>query len=524
MPCDPKSNCLLLKVADYVSSTFFRVKTPGQPREHASILLATILLSFFFPFHNIVLLVQPLVWTCSIYLYRHLTTGWMLLFCLLQYLITFITSWDFLSAALGSVLLGMLAQIPLFMLMVGLALITERFVYHRAPFTPVRYAYVAPLFIMGTHFILSMVSPYGVAGSPANAFMYQQASVWILMRVGGLHLVNYTMLVPCALAAHLMTLTANSPAWRKTMRHIFTFMGIWTLIFVLTGTTHSTALRKHDSDNQYFSFTGVVGHEAEPWVATVEPAYQLTRTACQLYSTVDTPALVMQRETMFSLEPSQKDAELQRYSDLAADNGVWLGISGYVCNSEGGCFSSDWSANDLSKNLFWLFDDQGALQMTYQKRKTALGMEQIQNGKEKPTVVETPFGKACVVICNDGAFPRIVSECGRRGADLLLSPAWDPKSLAGLETPSLMGRATENGLLFLRFVYDGRSMAMDGMGTTYADYTSLQDNQELTDGLVHMTLPTHMGRFSLYSWLCGWIEWICLAAAVAVIVLSIIKK
>eukprot|EP00767_Chilomastix_cuspidata_P003205 gnl/Chilomastix_cuspidata/332.p1 GENE.gnl/Chilomastix_cuspidata/332~~gnl/Chilomastix_cuspidata/332.p1 ORF type:complete len:556 (-),score=141.87 gnl/Chilomastix_cuspidata/332:1535-3202(-) len=460
----------------------------------------------FFPFRGAVLAAQPPLWAATLYVYRALAARWVAPFFVAQFLASAGAARNFLSSALGSYALGFVAQLPFFFFAGGLGPMLDRVVHRYAPLPPLARAYLCPLLVLAAHALLAILSPYGVAGSPQNAFMYNWAAVWPLLRVGGLPLANYCMLVPCTLAvlfAEQLVAGLRGPATR-TGRHMYMWVGAWLLMLLVGGSFYSASLRNSDgSVSGYFSLIGVIGKEKEL------DSYDITRTACEIEPA---PAFVLQRESMFTVDEDEADAELLRYSALAADNGVWLGVCGNVCASYDECY-----------NQLWLFDSEGVQQMLYTKIKPAVGLENIIPGDEKPTVIESPFGKICAVICNDAAFPSVVAECGRRGADILLSPSWDPPTISDLETPSLIARAPENGMLMLRLVYDGRTMAVDGVGTVIADYSAVEDDLAWTGGLIHMTLPMGTGSFSIYAWLSGWLEWACVAGAAGLVTLAVAK-
>ncbi|GIQ79872.1 hypothetical protein KIPB_000575 [Kipferlia bialata] len=235
-------------------------------------------------------------------------------------------------------------------------------------------------------------------------------------------------------------------------------------------------------------------------------ALNLEETATAVSPDVD---MVLQRECAFSIYKEVEDAAVAAYSEIAREGGVYLGVAGYIYDS---------GADDSTvTNQFWLFDPMGQRQMVYTKNKAASGLETLDTSEaEPPTVVDTPFGRISCVICNDGAFPSLVAEAGRLGADIILSPSYDPVTVLDTETPGILARACENGSAYLRFVKGGRSMVLDPYGRVSLDYSESMEKEE--NHIVTMEVPANRGVFALYPHVAGYLEWVVVALSVCVVV------
>eukprot|EP00768_Dysnectes_brevis_P005008 gnl/Dysnectes_brevis/3618_a4608_679.p1 GENE.gnl/Dysnectes_brevis/3618_a4608_679~~gnl/Dysnectes_brevis/3618_a4608_679.p1 ORF type:complete len:508 (+),score=104.37 gnl/Dysnectes_brevis/3618_a4608_679:58-1581(+) len=469
------------------------------------IIVSSFFLSFFLPLHNTVLILQPILWLCLVLSSRLMSWSGFTIFSCLNFIPVFLTSWDFLP--LSSVLLAALCEVPVYLLFLVIPLALDKlcFRYIYSDTLSKYHSYLSPTFFISTWYLFQTISPYGVAASPANMFMRDWNMVWLPMGLGGLALTTYLVLVPVHLAAsHLQG--------RGGTRHLRAWGVGWLVLLTVSQLVSGGVLRDSPllpERTGYMTLVGVLEADNDDMAPKTLQAAQLG------------PTMVLQREGCHHIDPSQQAGLMEYYSDMAVEYGVWLGISCQICTEEGQCFHDN--ATGRSYNLMWIFDTDGEVVLTYAKHHEATGMEWIVEGDGVVPVVDTPLGRLCVVVCNDACFPLTVADCGRAGADLLLSPAWDPSALLGLETPTMGGRALENGLTFLRLVSDGRTIAVDGFGRTLVDYAAPNDDLSHTDGLVWMTLPTGRGFFTLYPFIAGWIEMVFVLLAVGWLIVVLTK-
>jgi apolipoprotein N-acyltransferase len=127
--------------------------------------------------------------------------------------------------------------------------------------------------------------------------------------------------------------------------------------------------------------------------------------------------------------------------------------------------------------------------------------------------IDTPYGRVAVAFDAAMGFPQTLRQAGRDQVDLLLVPAGadEPEPLS---TAVATARAVENGFALVRETREGTSVAIDAHGRTVA-----QDAPPQGDGVLSASLPTR-GSTTLYSGIGDAFAWTCLAACLALLLLS----
>lgn len=93
-------------------------------------------------------------------------------------------------------------------------------------------------------------------------------------------------------------------------------------------------------------------------------------------------------------------------------------------------------------------------------------------GIKELQTVQTPFGLLSGAICWDTDYPTVMSQAGRQGVDILLSPAHVWPEVAAIHAEMAAFRSIENGMAVMRQSDDGYSQVSDSYGRIVA-----QDNQ-----------------------------------------------
>ncbi|GIQ85223.1 hypothetical protein KIPB_006859 [Kipferlia bialata] len=438
------------------------------------------------------------LWTLVMYLHRIFTGLGLLIAMFLLYIPVGLTSYDLLGSVLGSVPLGLLAEFPLYLLMVTLPGSVDRYVHRSLCHTPLShtaYAYMAPLIYMSSWYLCQVLSPYGTVACPANMFMHDWSVVYLPMSVLGIYGCAYMVLV---ISAHLSLRLETTSSASKTdceaegqsfhLTLVLCVIGALWGMSAWGGANYIRDAHPSPTAGSHMSLIGVTDTNVDPWTSN---ALTVTEAACAKY-----PDMVVQREVMNWLELGNEEYTLGPYRDLAVEYGVWLIVTGYV---------EDYSVPDgPTTNNAWLINDAGETALHYLKQHSAVGMEDIQEGTEDAAVVDTPFGKICVVICLDASFPSTVAACGRAGADLILSPAFDEPSMVSFMSPSIAARAVENGSVFARITMKGLTIGVDAYGNQLSLFDDTLDKSP--GKMVSMTLPVSSGRFTLYPYLTPWLE------------------
>ncbi len=113
--------------------------------------------------------------------------------------------------------------------------------------------------------------------------------------------------------------------------------------------------------------------------------------------------------------------------------------------------------------------------------------------------VDSPYGRIGTAVCFDMDMPSYIAQIGRRGADIMLVPAYDTKEGAPYHTYPALLRGVENGFSVFRLVNEGTSIAIDPQGRELAalDFFTSRDS------IIYADLPTR-GAATLYRSLGDW--------------------
>ncbi|MCP4543340.1 MAG: hypothetical protein GY832_40010 [Chloroflexi bacterium] len=82
--------------------------------------------------------------------------------------------------------------------------------------------------------------------------------------------------------------------------------------------------------------------------------------------------------------------------------------------------------------------------------------------------VETPYGTLSGIICWDTDYQWVVTQAGRNGVDILLSPSLVWKEMGPMHAAMATFRAVENGVTIVRQEDQGLSLVIDSYGRTIA--------------------------------------------------------
>ncbi|HEX6892907.1 MAG TPA: nitrilase-related carbon-nitrogen hydrolase, partial [Chryseolinea sp.] len=170
------------------------------------------------------------------------------------------------------------------------------------------------------------------------------------------------------------------------------------------------------------------------------------------------------------------------------------------------------------ENKAVLFDPDGnTLNVFYKNRPVPLIEPSIPGNGDVP-VIQTPYGKLAISICYDADFPQLMSQLGKKGADILLLPSGDWKEISPYHAQIAIVRAIENGTSLLRPVSGAISIACDYTGNVVAR-RNYYDNGE---GVVVAYLAT-AGTNTFYSTIGDSFAWACVAGIVFIVAAQVFK-
>lgn len=138
-------------------------------------------------------------------------------------------------------------------------------------------------------------------------------------------------------------------------------------------------------------------------------------------------------------------------------------------------------------------------------------------GKGDLQTFQTPSANVGGVICWDMDFPRIMSQAGRNGTDILLAPANDWEAVSTTHAHMAVFRAIENGVSLVRQAKNGLSIATDPYGRTL----SKMDHFTASERLMVAQVPT-TGITTVYSVIGDLFAWVTVFGFPLLVYLAII--
>ena len=158
------------------------------------------------------------------------------------------------------------------------------------------------------------------------------------------------------------------------------------------------------------------------------------------------------------------------------------------------------------ENKAVLINPSGEIEFSYLKSRLVPGWEAKVSspGNGHLPISDTQYGRVAAAICYEMDFPQLIQQAGRAGADLLLTPASDWKTIKHLHFQMAVFRAIENGVSMVRATKGGLSGAVDAFGRTLAVTDHFSPGAQIM--IVQIPL-THVSTIyaragDLFAWLC----------------------
>lgn len=199
-------------------------------------------------------------------------------------------------------------------------------------------------------------------------------------------------------------------------------------------------------------------------------------------------------------------AFMERAKQLARQEKVYL-LMGMATFHPG-----QWPLGD-NKNV--LVDPSGEVPFTYFKARLVPGADTdfVIPGDGSIPTADTPYGRIASVICYDMDFPEHIRQVGRAGADILLVPTGDWRSIGPTHSHMAEFRAIENGVSMVRPARWGISSAVDPCGRMLARMDEFTAEQRI------MVAQVPVGRVrTLYPYIGDLFAWLCVAGLLGAIV------
>jgi apolipoprotein N-acyltransferase len=202
-------------------------------------------------------------------------------------------------------------------------------------------------------------------------------------------------------------------------------------------------------------------------------------------------------------------ALIERGQQLAREKRIYLGMSLYIHDLQG---------DQPPENKLIVVDPAGEVVMKHYK----YGGNQFEGsvlGNGALKTFQTPSAKVGGVICWDMDFPRIMSQAGRNGTDILLAPANDWKAVSTTHAHMAVFRAVENGVSLVRQAKNGLSIATDPYGRTLAT----MDHFTASERLMIAQVPT-TGVTTVYSVIGDLFAWTSVIGFLILVCLAVVES
>lgn len=376
--------------------------------------------------------------------------------------------------------------------------------------------FVLPLAGVTSEYILSLVSPYGTWGT----FGYTQYGNLPLMQLASVTGVLGISFILYWFYSFVNWMWENEFNINKIKHGVSIFLCIFTLIMLFGG--FRIILLKPISSTVKVASISVPHRYMNKDIREAKEN--------ENYSNND--------KELFKEKLNDLHENLLNYTKREAENGskiiVWDELSGIVFKEDEDKLlnkaidiAKQYNVNILTslctieqgnlyvENKSVFIGENGEIKYEYIKGNIVPGDDDIAgDGVIKYT--DTSYGRIGSAICFDGDFPQYIRQAGKDKIDIFLLPSSDWKEIDPVHTRMNVFRGIENGFSVVRQVQQGYSLSTDYLGNTISsmDYFNTEDRVLVSH------VPTE-GVKTIYPFVGDAFPWICIAALVIMIVVSI---
>jgi len=217
--------------------------------------------------------------------------------------------------------------------------------------------------------------------------------------------------------------------------------------------------------------------------------------------------IVLWPEGAIPVATEDEAALIARGQEVAAQEGVYLAMPLFTVFQDERPF----------ENKLIVVDPAGEIVLEHYKYGGS-SLEGFLPGDGVLRTVETPYGTLSGIICWDTDFPTVVSQAGRNGTDILLSPSLDIRSIDPMHAQMAVFRAIENGVSVVRQSDNALSIVADPYGRTLAAVDHFTSNEWVMVAQV----PTQ-GVPTLYSVIGDLFGWLAVVGFVVIAIWAVIR-
>ena len=217
--------------------------------------------------------------------------------------------------------------------------------------------------------------------------------------------------------------------------------------------------------------------------------------------------IVLWPEGAIPVATEDEAALIARGQEVAAQEGVYLAMPLFTVFQDERPF----------ENKLIVVDPAGEIVLEHYKYGGS-SLEGFLPGDGVLRTVETPYGTLSGIICWDTDFPTVVSQAGRNGTDILLSPSLDIRSIDPMHAQMAVFRAIENGVSVVRQSDNALSIVADPYGRTLAAV----DHFTSSEWVMVAQVPTK-GVFTLYSVIGDLFGWLAVVGFVVIVGWGVVR-
>jgi len=218
--------------------------------------------------------------------------------------------------------------------------------------------------------------------------------------------------------------------------------------------------------------------------------------------------LISLPESALTVTPEDEPALIARLAELAKQEGIYLAAS-----------IVEMVTDAPYANKLLIFDPQGEVVLEHYKFGGA-GMEGNRiNGDGILHTVHTPFGVISGIICWDAVLQGTVTQAGRNGTDILLTPSLPFRETDPMFAQNSVMRAIENGVSVIHVSDGGVSIITDPYGRILAS----TDYYAQGEHVIVAQVPTQ-GVWTLYPYIGDLFGWLAMAGMVGLILWGVIQS
>jgi apolipoprotein N-acyltransferase len=457
----------------------------------------------------------PLVaWIQPIFFIRFVRTQRWWLGFLLVWLATFAT-----GAAAWWGILGLMMSLPFFLvtiamntfLIAGVAYLADRLLVPRLGGFAA--TLIFPLAVTALDFLGMTMNPLGSYGAQAYT-QYGSLTLLQLLSVTGMW--GITFLVNW-FATVVNYAWERSFSWSRIWRGLAIFAAVMLAVLIYgdvrlafcqpeAGTVRVAGLTAVDfrKEQDLLFQTRDTDWEAFLQLAAqrYDPYFDGTRREAQAGA-----KLVLWPEAALQVAAEDEAALIARGQDVSHEEGIYLAMSWFKMHEDG----------SPSQIKLVVTDPDGEVALEHIKYGGAM-MEGTEPGDGVLRTAETPYGTLSGVICWDTDFPTVVSQAGRNGTDILLSPSLEVRSVDPMHAQMAVFRAIENGVSVVRQADNGLSIVADPYGRILAAVDHFTSNEWVMVAQVPTT-----GVFTIYSVIGDLFGWLSVVGFVACVVWGVVR-